>query len=159
MLFAIPSAGPLPAWGTEAWDAEVATLLLTIEAVIDDEESQLKAAIDPKLIEDVGEMVFHGVLTQGQARGDLAVGTALKDDLDDLDLSSRQSVFVPPFGFAIAAFTQFLNQVGHAGIAEPVFSACDLVQALNQGVSGLTFEDQAAGPQTQKGNHLLSAEG
>src|SRR5262245_40661015 len=51
---------------------------------------RLSPVLDLDLVEDMGDVVAHGLLRQIEPRGDLGVVEALRDEIEDLALARRE---------------------------------------------------------------------
>src|SRR5438046_10495233 len=61
------------------------------EAVLDGKARQLDAVRDTELVEHVGEVVLHGIRTDGELLRDVVVGGSHHDGGDDVELTRREA--------------------------------------------------------------------
>src|SRR5258708_33936633 len=66
------------------------------QAALAGEDDRLRPGLHAELVEDVRDVVAHGLLREGELRGDLRVVQALRDALQDLAFPGREAGQVAP---------------------------------------------------------------
>jgi len=69
---------------------EAQQTLARAQAPVSGEHDGLRAVLDADLVEDVGDVVAHGLLRQVEPRRDLRVVQALRDQVENLALARRE---------------------------------------------------------------------
>src|SRR5258708_27999408 len=84
------------------------------QAALAGEDDRLRPGLHAELVEDVRDVVAHGLLREGELRGDLRVVQALRDALQDLAFPGREAGQVAPGRGEKGA--QLLEKLGERGL-------------------------------------------
>ena len=102
---------------------------------MDSVESEFEAVGNPEFIEDIVQVIFHGLFADEKLFADFAVAEALRDKLNDFFFAvAQQRLFA-----ALAGLCGFLESVNHFrshAIIQPDFTVGDFADAFHQQVAG-----------------------
>ena len=116
---------------------------LVDQAVVDGVEGEFEAVGDAKLVEDVVQVVFYGLLADEKFFADFLVAETLGDELDDFFFAvAEQRLFAARAG--LGGFRERLHDFGGHAVIEPDFAGVNAVNALYQQVGGGLLENDAA---------------
>ena len=123
------------------------------QSVVNGIQREFEAVGDPKLIEDIVQMVFDGLFGDEKFFADFLVAEALSDKLHDfLFAVAEQRLLAARAGFR--GFGKSLHDLGGHAVIEPDFAGMHAVNAFHQKIGGGLFQDHAAGAKAHGANHV-----
>ena len=131
----------------------VLELGLVDEAVVDGVESEFEAIGNAKLIENIVQVIFYGLLADEKFFADFLVAEALSDELDDFFFAiAEKRLFAARAG--LGRFRESFHDFGGHAIVEPDFACMNAVDTFNEKVGGGLFEDYAAGAEAHGADYV-----
>ena len=126
----------------------------------DGEEGKFETGGDAGLVKDVGQVALHGLFTERELPGDVAVAAAFDDCSDDFEFARGEAVgFVLGRGGLLHQVVERGNQVDDALAADPVIAADDGADGGLQMAGEGVFKHDAAGTDVEGFNNLLRGDG
>src|SRR5579863_3749333 len=126
---------------------------LVDEAMMDGVESEFKAIGDAKLVEDVVQVIFYGLLADEKFFADFLVAEALGNELNDFFFAvAEERLFAARAG--LGRFRESLHDFGGHAIVEPDFAGMNAMNAFHEKVRGGLFEDYAASAEAHGADYV-----
>ena len=108
---------------------------LVDEAVVDGVESEFEAIGNAKLVEDIVQVIFYGLLADEKFFADFLVAEALGDELNDFFFAvAEERLFAARAG--LGRFRESFHDFGGHSIVEPDFAGIYPLNALDQKIGG-----------------------
>src|SRR5271157_3390837 len=101
------------------------------ETIVDGEQGKLQAADNADLVENVREMMFHGVFTEGKLARNLLVAQAGNDGGQNFHLALRQTVVAWRF-VTRGASPHVVHDVAHSFAPDPILPSHHGADGLHQ---------------------------
>ena len=121
----------------------VLELGLIDEAVVDGVESEFEAIGNAKLVENIVQVIFYGLLADEKFFADFLVAEALGDELNDFFFAvAEERLFAARAG--LGGLRERFHDLGGHAVIEPDFARMNAVDAFYQQISGGLLEDHAA---------------
>ncbi len=120
---------------------------------MDGVEREFKAIGNAKLIEDVVQVVFDGLLADEKLLADFLVAETLSDELHDFFFAiAEQRLFAARAGFR--RFRERLHDFGGHAVIEPDFAGENAVNALYEQVGRGLFQNDTARSEAHRANNV-----
>jgi len=123
------------------------------EAVVDGVESEFEAIGNAKLVENIVQVIFYGLLADEKFFADFLVAEALGDELNDFFFAvAEERLFAARAG--LGGLRESFHDFGGHAIVEPDFAGMNAVDTFHEKVGGGLFEDNAASAEAHGADYV-----
>jgi hypothetical protein len=131
----------------------VMELGLVDEAVVDGVESEFEAIGNAKLVEDIVQVIFYGLLADEKLFADFLVAEALSDELNDFFFAiAEERLFAARAG--LGRFRESFHDFGGHSIVEPDFASMNAVDTFYQQIRGGLLENDTASAEAHGADYV-----
>jgi hypothetical protein len=126
---------------------------LVDEAVVDGVESEFEAIGNAKLVENIVQVIFYGLLADEKFFADFLVAETLGDELNDFFFAvAEERLFAARAG--LGRFGESFHDFGGHAIVEPDFAGVNAMNTFYEQVRGGLLEDYAAGAEAHGADYV-----